>query len=80
MRTSLCFGEVHGAPTIVKWCSYSSHVVSLEENWREADNMSVLIPVSEQLQGAQPAGSVVSEVRKPLKLACCVSLVNMHSR
>ena len=53
---------------------------SLEENWREADNMSVLIPVSEQLQGAQPAGSVVSKVRKPLRLACRVSLVDVHGR
>ena len=41
--------------------------------------MSVLIPVSEQLQGAQPAGRVVSEVCKPLRLACHVSLVDVHS-
>ena len=65
MRTSLRFGEVHGAPTIVKWCLYSSHVVILEENWREADNVSALIPMSEQLQGAQPAGSVVSKYASP---------------
>ena len=80
MRTSLRFGEVRSAPTIVKWCSYSSRVVGLEENWREADNMSALIPKSEQLQGAQPAGRVVSEVHKPLRLACRVSLVDVHSR
>ena len=49
----------------VKWCSHSSRVVILEENWREADNVSALIPMSEQLQGAQPAGSVVSKYASP---------------
>ena len=42
--------------------------------------MSALIPVSEQLQGAQPAGHVVSEVRKLLRLACRMSLVDVHGR
>ena len=52
-------------PLPVKWCSYSSRVVILEENWREADNVSALIPMSEQLQGAQLAGSVVSKYASP---------------